>query len=147
MAKRNKLRYQSQGNVFPTIMLTGKFYVRHIDIEADQSLDAEKGDLHLFLSTDSLLYNTHVGDYEAMGNEGYLKADVFDGRGWKPLSLEEFFPGREQYFGKRERPGDTVAFCKPVFAGLKGVEVMRTYREHYVLKVAGADPTDAKKPK
>jgi hypothetical protein len=130
MSKRNKIRYQSKGNQFPKLTLTGKVFLRHRD--EDTIPAAVKGDLQIFLSTDIITYNTHVGDYDAMGFDGYLKADVHDGKDWRPLSLEEFFPGREYYFGKRERPIDIVNLCMPVFESSQGVQLMRTYREHYV---------------
>jgi hypothetical protein len=139
MSKRNKLRYQSKGNVFPTITLTGKIFLRHRDEEILSS--REKGDLLVFLNTDILLGNKNIGDYEAMGLEGYLKADVFDGKSWRPLSLEELFPAREYYFGKRERPIDTFMFCLPTLEAAAGTILMRTYREHYVKAAEGAAPT------
>ena len=129
MAKRNKLRYQSQGNQYPTITLMGTIFLRHL--EEDAIATAAKGDILVYLSTDSLAYNTHVGDYEAMGYEGYLKADVFDGKRWKPMSLEEVFPKREHYFGKRERPIDTFNLCLSTLQSLQGTVLIRTYREHY----------------
>lgn len=137
MTKKNKIRYASKGNPFPRITLTGRVFLRHRD--DDILNEAVKGDLQVFLSTDTFKYNQHIGDYDAMGLEGYLKADVFDGKGWKPISLEEFFPNREQYFSKRERPSDTFTLCEPMLVALKGVELMRTYREHYVQAAPGAD--------
>jgi hypothetical protein len=110
--------------------MTGKIFLRHIDEETIPA--AVKGDLQVYLSTDSITYNTHVGNYEAMGFEGYLKADIYDGKGWKPMSLEEFFPGREYYFGKRERPLDVVQLCMVILQRAQGSQLMRTYREHYV---------------
>lgn len=132
MTKKNKLRYTSKGNQFPRITLTGKLFLRHRDEEIIG--EAVKGDLEIYLSTDTFKFNIQIGDYEAMGLEGYLKANVFDGKGWKPISLEEFFPGREQYFGKREQPIDTFALCEPILSGFSGRSLMRTYREHYVLE-------------
>jgi hypothetical protein len=129
MGKKNKVRYHSHGNPFPKLTMTGKLFLRHRDEEVMAA--AEKGDLQVYISTDSLLGGRR-GDYDAMGHEGYLKADVFDGKGWKPLSLEEFFSDREYYFGKRERPSDTYALCHPILVKAAGTLLMRTYREHYV---------------
>jgi hypothetical protein len=129
MSRKNKVRYRSKGNQYPVLILTGHILVRHRD-EEEMAL-VQRGDLQLYLSTDGLPGSEH-GDYDAMGHEGYLKADVFDGKGWKPLSLEEFFPGREYYFGKRERPLDTCHFCMPMLKAAAGATLMRTYREHYV---------------
>jgi len=136
VAKRNKLRYQSKGNQFPVIIMTGTVYLRHVEDEAIAA--AVKGDIQIYLSTDSLIYNTHVGDYEAMGFDGYLKADLYDGKGWKPLSLEEFFSAREYYFGKRERPIDTYHLCLHTLQAHQGTGLMRTYREHYILALKNA---------
>jgi hypothetical protein len=137
MSKKNKIRYSSKGNVFPPLVLTGKVLLRHHDEE--RIATAEKGDIMVFLSTDILLGN-RLGNYEATGIEGYLKTDVFDGKGWKPLSLEEFFDNREYYFGKRERPIDTYRFCLDTLTSAAGTRLLRTYREHYVK--AGDSETD-----
>jgi|GEM_PF-718518 len=167
MTKHNKLRYQSKGNVFPSILLSGKVHLREAEkkpvIQADYEYDYEeeeeetaetedtfpeipepkpeiilqKGDIQIFLSTDNQVYNANVGDFSYIGLEGYLKANVFDGKGWKPLSLEEFFPDREHYFSKRERPLDTFLFCLPTLENSKGIEIVRTYREHYRIKTPG----------
>lgn len=132
MSKRNKLRYQSAGNQFPPLTFTGTVFLRYVDEEALEK--PAKGDFQVYLSTDSLVYNIHVGDYEAMGHEGYLRTDIYDGKGWKPISLEELFSNREYYFSKRERPIDTYHLCLPILQSFAGREFMRTYREHYVLK-------------
>lgn len=136
MTKKNKLRYTSKGNQWPLIEITGRVFLRHRD---DEILgEAVKGDLQVFLSTDAFKFNLQIGDYEAMGLEGYLKADVFDGKAWCPLSIEEFFERREYYFGKREKPQDTFNLCEPIFKALAGTKLMRTYREHYVVAPASA---------
>lgn len=138
MSKKNKLRYKSQGNQFPTIAMTGNVYLRRFDEYGEEIItENEKGDMQIFLSTDSLVYNEHIGDYESIGLEGYLKASVWDGKGWKPLSLEEFFPKRDHYFGKRERPVDTYNMCLPVLKDTKGTILSRTYREHYRVSTPG----------
>jgi hypothetical protein len=140
MSKKNKVRYSSKGNQWPQIPISGRIFLRHRD---DDILgQAVKGDMLVFLSTDAFKFNLHIGDYEAMGLEGYLKADVFDGKGWKPLSIEEFFLHREQYFNKRERPCDTFAICEPILKAAAGKMLMRTYREHYVLVPEGTEEGD-----
>lgn len=136
MTRKNKQRYTSKGNQWPLITLTGRIFLRHRD---DEILpEAVKGDVQVYLSTDAFKFNLHIGDYEAMGLEGYLKADVFEGKGWKPLSLEEMFEHREHYFGKRERPLDTFLLCEPILKSKRGTLLMRTYREHYVVAPASA---------
>jgi hypothetical protein len=138
MAKRNRLRYQSSGNQYPRISMTGQVFLRHL--EEDAIAQAAKGDVQIFLSTDALPANRNIGNYEAMGLEGYLKAEVHDGKGWKPLSLEEFFPHRDYYFGKRERPLDTYNVCVSTLRKSQGTTLMRTYREHYVKTEEERDP-------
>ena len=153
MTRRNKLRYKSQGNQFPSILLTGIITRRERDREEEDGEESEagtalhaaaapapapaKGDIQIFLSTDSNAHPSSIGDFYSIGLAGYLKANVWDGKGWKPLSLEEIFPDRLQYFGKRERPIDTFAVCLPALEQLQGVEIVRTYREHYRLKTPG----------
>ena len=137
MTKRNKMRYKTKGNQFPRIVLTGKLYLRHRDVEIMG--EAVKGDMEVFLNTDVFKFNIHIGDYEAMGLEGYLKANVSDGKGWKPMSLEELFDDRQHYFGKRERPIDTFTVCAPILSSFAGRELLRTYREHYVLASEAAE--------
>ncbi|HEU5046388.1 MAG TPA: hypothetical protein VFT64_00940 [Rickettsiales bacterium] len=138
MTKRNKLRYKSQGNTFPTITMTGTVLLRMFDDEGQEVAgDYVKGDLQIFLSTDSQVIPEARGDYQSIGLEGYLKANVFDGKGWKPLSLEEFFPGREHYFSKRERPIDTYHMCLPILEATQGTVLARTYREHYRIATPG----------
>ncbi len=138
MSKKNKIRYASKGNQFPTLTLTGTVVLREFDEYGQEIMGTPaKGDMQIYLSTDSMAYNEHIGDYEAIGLEGYLKAAVFDGKGWKPLSLEEFFPKREYYFGKRERPIDTYNMCLPALLKTKGTVLARTYREHYRIATPG----------
>jgi len=134
MGKRNKIRYTSKGNTFPPVHLTGKVFLRYHD-EAEIAA-AGKGDMLVYASTDTLL-GRQPGDYDAMGFEGYLKAEVHDGKGFRPLSLEEFFPGRDYYFGKRERPSDTYRFCRGTLEAAAGTKLIRTYREHYVMAGGG----------
>ncbi|MEI7669316.1 MAG: hypothetical protein WCJ33_04475 [Pseudomonadota bacterium] len=160
MTKYNKLRYKSKGNQFPTLFLTGKVEPRKIgnnfseedyddeneDLDVklpEKEIPPEKGDIQIFLSTDSVSYNPNVGNFESVGLDGYLKANVFDGKGWKPLSLEEFFPRREHYFGKRERPLETYTLCFPTFQSFKGTEIVRTYREHYRIKTPGDESNNS----
>jgi len=130
MSKRNKVRYQSKGNLFPRIHLTGRVMVKFLDEEALAS--PVKGDVMLFLSTekDSRLI---PGDYDSMGHAGYVKCDLYDGKEWRALTIGDFFEAREYYYSKTERPIDTVMLCKEAIEGFKGRWLERTYREHYQL--------------
>jgi hypothetical protein len=111
--------------------MTGKVTLRH---QAEEGDAPEKGDLRLFLNTESKQFSPHHEGYQTTGMEGYVKAELFDGKGWRPLSLEEFFSHREYYFGKRERPIDTCLLCREMLAKQAGAELIRLYREHYVKK-------------
>ncbi len=126
-----KLTYQSKGNVYPRIALSGKIWLRYVDDEAE-GFTPQKGDLMLYLQVTSTTLD-EPWDYERLGRSGYLKADLFDGYGFKPFSLEECFEDRDYYFSKTERPMDRVVLCTAHLATLKGREAMRLYREHYVL--------------
>lgn len=128
-----KLTYQSKGNQYPKIALTGNIYIKHIDDEDEIAFRPVKGDILLFLKFD-LQAHFDTWDYERIGRAGYVKADIFDGFKFTPLSLEEFFEHREYYFSKKERPLDTTHLCRDLLRAFKGRETLRTYREHYVLE-------------
>lgn len=128
-----KLTYQSKGNQYPKIALTGAIYIKHIDDEDEEKIfQPVKGDILLFLKFD-LQAHFDTWDYERIGRAGYVKADIFDGYKFTPLSLEEFFEHREYYFSKKEMPLDTVNLCRNLLQAFKGRQTLRTYREHYVL--------------
>lgn len=130
MGKRNKIRYQSRPKDRPSIVLTGKVYLRHRD--EDEIQGAVKGDLLAHPANDAL--NSHrLGEYDATGFSGYFRLDVFDGRTWQPVTLVEVFPGREHYFSKSECPIDTFALCESLLKQLAGRNLTRSYREHYEL--------------
>ena len=127
-----KLTYQSKGNQFPKILLTGKIFIKDIDDEVEGVVPV-KGDLLLFLKFD-LQAHFDTCDYERLGRAGYVKADIYDGFKFTPLSLEEFFEHREYYFSKKERPLDTTHLCRELLEKFKGRSTLRKYREHYVLE-------------
>lgn len=131
-----KITYQSKGNVFPTIVLTGNVFTKFIDDDEDKVFMPRKGDLMLFIHI-STANNNEPWNYERLGRTGYVKADIHDGFGFKPLSLEEFFEHREYYFSKTERPIDTIALCATHLKSFANRECLRLYREHYVLKPEG----------
>jgi hypothetical protein len=128
-----KLTYQTKGNVYPRITLSGVIWLKYVDDEAD-GFAPKLGDLLLYIHVTSNTLD-EPWDYERLGRSGYLKAELFDGYGFKPFSLEECFDDREYYFSKTERPIDRVNLCRDHLSTLKGRQAMRLYREHYVLAV------------
>lgn len=110
---------------YKKIILTGKIYIKYIDDESPI-----KGDLRLFLHNDSIA--TFQGDYECDSYSGYLKAEVFDGKFWQLVDLDEFLENRENRYGKRQRPIDTAYFCIELLEkSVEGIEIFRTYRGHF----------------
>ena len=129
-----RLRYQSQGNTFARIALTGAVALKYVE---DERLETPaKGDMMLYLSCENNP-SLEPWNFERTGRAGYLRADVHDGRTWRPLSLEEFFDDREYFFSKSERAIDTALLCRGALEGFAGRQLMRTYREHYVLEPEG----------
>ena len=132
--KRVKKRYVSRGNPYPTIVLSGEVFLKYQDEEAMRT--AKKGDVCLYLNTDGASFPLIKGDYDALGQEGFFKGTLYDGKRWQRLDISDFFSEREQYFGKYERPLDRWHLCREVMARQVGVEMCRTYREHYTILMA-----------
>lgn len=124
------MRYQSKGNTYPPILMSGAVFLKYEDEEAITK--AAKGDIFLYLDSDGKSYPLDKGNYWETGSVGYFKAEVFDGKGWKPLNLSDFFEDRTHHFSKTECPIDTYALCKESLVKMGGTKLMRTYREHYV---------------
>lgn len=121
-------RYRTEGNQFPKLPLTGRVLLRY----RDEEMDLQPGDLrfyvHEVLSGGPPLAH---GDYESLGRSGYIKAEVYDGREWRLLVMDDFFEDRLHHFGKRERPIDTYGLCRERMESLGGTALQRIYREHY----------------
>lgn len=130
--KRNKIRYQSKVQEKILITLTGKVYLRYDEEDELAMQSAAKGDL-LAYPQNTALNSTRCGDYGSTGFSGYFKLDVFDGKNWQPLILNEFFLHNENHFSKSECPIDTYDYCVEILQGFIGKSVQRTYREHYEL--------------
>lgn len=126
--KHNKKRYQSTPKPTKLLTLTGVVFLMY----REEEIDPKPGDLILFPSCDEL-HTLRMGDYGNTGVSGYFKADIYDGKDWCPLLINDFFPDREHHFSKYERPIDTFALCEEKFIACKGTQVKRTYREHYTL--------------
>lgn len=122
-------RYTADPKPIRTLRLTGRCYLRYVDGEETV---IETGDMAFYLSTerDGRL---PAGHYDVTGYAGYFKAEVYDGKGWHLLALEDFFPDREHHFTKTERPMDTYRLCTERMQDFAGRTVAQTYREHYAL--------------
>ena len=107
------------------IVLTGKVYIKY----CDEAATLRKGDLRLFLHNDTIA--TFTGDYENSSYSGYLKAEVYDGKHWQMIDMDEFFENREYKYGKRQKPFDTAILCREVLSRFQGEEIHRTYRGHF----------------
>ena len=134
MKKRLK-RYTSSPKIYPPILMSGVVFLKY---ENDEDIEkAGKGDVMLYLNMDNSPRARVWGNYH---DTGYAGADVFDGKFWKPLSLQEFFPGKENHFSKTERPIDTYHLCRETLTAKAGSTLKRTYREHYELEEAEETP-------
>ncbi len=131
MAKRNKIRYQSEVKPRILITMTGTVYLRFVDDEAIETM-AQKGDLQVFPNNDAL-NSTRLGEYDATGFSGYFKVDVYDGRNWQPVIINDIFESHENHFAKTEKPIDTYYICEEILKTYAGKLLLRTYREHYQL--------------
>ena len=125
--KRNKIRYQAKPKNYPPILLSGRVFLLYHE---EAMAVPQKGDLCLIPSCEAL-HTVQQGRYESTGFVGFYRADIYDGKGWKPALIADFFPHREQYFGKRERPIDTFTLCEEMLSQKTGAVMRRTYREHY----------------
>ncbi len=127
--KKNKKRYQVTVRTKILITLTGKVYLQYVDEE--QIGQAVKGDIMVFAQNEAL-HTTRFAEYDETGFSGYFKVDVFDGKTWQPVIISNMFPQHENHFGKKERPIDTYAICSEMLRAMAGVNLLRTYREHYI---------------
>jgi hypothetical protein len=111
---------------YKRIELTGKVYIKYADDEESVS----RGDLRLFLHDDTT--NPFPGDYEYSGLSGYFKAEVYDGKFWQMINLDEFLENKENRFAKRQRPIETAMLCKEILEDrVFGETIFRTYRGHF----------------
>ena len=129
MGKARKKTYQSKGNTYPTLTLSGNSYLLHHYENGEEPLHA--GDTLFLLFVDSDGRDQDNPGYEETGGTGYLKAMVYTGKDWQYLVMDEIFTGREQHFSKKERPLDTFHRCAEVVKQAAGTILQRTYRSHY----------------
>jgi hypothetical protein len=131
--KRNKIRYKSEPVRRIEIILTGNIFLRYVDDDAIGS--AKKGDVQVYAYNEALNGN-RAGEYDSTGFSGYFKVDVFDGKKWCLILLNDIFPHQENHFSKKECPIDTYGLCREILEALTGRILLRTYREHYELESA-----------
>lgn len=130
MGNRRKKRYQSKGNIYPPLVITGRCFLRHHE---ESYLDElQPGDMQFFLASDTSRRDSDDPYYDMIGGSGYLKAEIYDGKNWQFLVMDDFFAGKEHHFGKKERPLDTYFICEEVVRELAGTPTYRTYRSHYM---------------
>lgn len=127
MGKR-KITYTSEQKNRPTITLTGDVWLQY----RDEDHETKKGDLLAFAECKQL-HTNYFAEYAQTGFTGYFKVDVFDGKEWQPVILNEIFENHEHHFSRTERPIDTFEFIKEMLTALAGKKLTRTYREHYEL--------------
>lgn len=135
MGKRNKVRYTASPKSRVAIVLNGNVYLQYRDDELAQSV---KGDLLVFAECKQL-HTNYLAEYEQTGFTGYFKVDVFDGKDWQPVILNDIFDHHEHHFCKTERPIDTYNLCREMLQKLAGRSLTRTYREHYELEEISSD--------
>ena len=135
MANSNKKRYQSQGNPWPRLHLSGQIFLKHAD--DDEIAVAQSGDVMCFLNIENNPQYESRGSYFETGIAGYLRAEVYDGKRFKPLDMNALLPDREYYFHKSERPIDRYELVRELLVAKQGTVLMRTYREHYTVDESG----------
>lgn len=111
---------------YKTIKLTGKVYIK----DYNDNTKINKGDLRLYMNIEKNIQNENK--YNLIGIAGYLKGEVFDGKFWQLIDMEEFFYNREYKFSKKEMPIDTASLCVALLENESRDQIIyRSYRGHY----------------
>ena len=131
MGSKRKKRYQSKGNIYPPLVMTGRCYL--MDWEESYLDSLQTGDVRFYMAADSMGRDKENPGYDFIGGAGYIKAMIYDGREWQFLVMDDVFTQKEHHFNKKEMPYDTYVICADVIAGLAGAKLYRTYRQHYKL--------------
>jgi hypothetical protein len=123
---------RGQAKTVKSLFLSGNVYLKYEDEEALET--PEKGDICLYLNTENTDKTRIKGDYFRTGYAGYYKAEIFDGKEWQFLNVNDFCEHKEHYFSKSERSFDTYTLCSEFFRNAAGAEVFKGYRGgHYSL--------------
>lgn len=135
---------RGQEKATKSLLLSGNIYLKYEDEEAIQS--AEKGDITLYLNTDTSDRVPIKGNYYAKGYVGYFKADIYDGKEWQVLNISDFLEEKENHFSKSECAIDTYALIREILEEKAGVEVYKGYRGgHYTTYLHVSQPYKGKK--
>jgi hypothetical protein len=126
-ARKNQMRGKTK--TVRNFKISGNIFLQY---EEDTKIsEAIIGDIKMYICDDLNGKNKIIGNYFAATQTGYLKAEIFDGKFWKLLITQDFFPNQENHFHKKEMPIDTYNNCKAILQQYSGMIVYKTYREHY----------------
>lgn len=127
MGKKNKIRYKAEVKDKKLLTLSGGIFLDNSD-EFDAQERFAIGDIKFYARS------TPPGqqvDYFTTGMSGYFKFDIWDGKQWCLVLLDDIFSKREHHFSKTECPIDTYELVAEIMKGWAGKQLERTYREHY----------------
>ncbi|NDB83404.1 MAG: hypothetical protein EB127_11845 [Alphaproteobacteria bacterium] len=114
-------------DTYRKITLTSNVFIKYID---DQN--PVQGDLRLLMHDDAI--SPFPGDYNYCNMSGYFKGEVFDGKFWQFINLDEFLNNREYKYPKKQLPIHTALLCKELLEkASKELNMFRTYRGHYTI--------------
>ncbi len=135
---------RGQEKTIKSLLLTGTIYLKYEDEE--QIAQAVKGDITLYLNTDTSDRVPLKGNYYAKGYAGYFKADIYDGKEWQVLHITDFLEDKEHHFSKSECSIDTYHLIREILAEKAGTEVYRSYRGgHYTTYLHSPNPYKGKR--
>lgn len=129
---------RGQEKIVKSLFMTGKVYLKYEDDELIGK--PEKGDVYLYINTDSSDRVPIKGNYFVTGYAGYFRADIYDGKAWQVMDINDFLEEKENYFSKTECSIDTFRLCQEILQEKAGTELYKGYRGgHYstYLHVAG----------
>ncbi|AZL15124.1 hypothetical protein [Rickettsiales endosymbiont of Stachyamoeba lipophora] len=112
-----------------SLIINGNLYLKYEDEE--QLAIPQKGDIMFYLNDDASPKSGMLGNYFDKGYAGYFKMDIFDGKEWQGLNMEEFFDHKEYQFHKKEVPIDCYNLCKEAMENFTNLPVYYNYRGHY----------------